>query len=69
MSWLRTNAYWIFEGIGVAIIAWVGWLFFHRKAEAKHSQIQNSGKGSTNLQAGRDLNIGQHKNDPKRPKE
>lgn len=56
LAWCDAHP-WVFEGIGVAVIGWVGWLIF-RKREAANSRSQKqSVKGGTAYQAGRDLNI------------
>jgi len=59
ISWLSQNRTWVFSGIGVAVpIAIVGWLL--SRGRAKRSQGQQSGAGSSNLQAGRDINVAIH---------
>ncbi|MFI6617555.1 hypothetical protein [Streptomyces sp. NPDC050528] len=48
---------WAFGGVGGAIVvAAVGWFFFDRRSDSA-KQSQRSGKNSTNIQAGRDLNV------------
>ncbi|MCW8408909.1 hypothetical protein OQJ13_07985 [Legionella sp. PATHC035] len=49
----------LFGGLGTALI---GWLLFNN-INKKHSQKQKSGKGSINVQVGKDFTI---KNDSKR---
>lgn len=48
---------WAFGGVGgAAVIAAAGWFIFDRRNETA-KQSQRSGNNSTNIQAGRDLNI------------
>ena len=59
MEYVINNIEWIFSGIGVFIIALVIRMFLNRKRK-KTSNIRQkikSGKKSTNIQAGRDLEI------------
>jgi hypothetical protein len=52
MNWFFSNAHWIFEGIGTALIGFaLGWV-------AKGYQVrqsQTSGSHSQNVQVGRDI--------------
>ena len=50
-DWLVANREWIFGGIGVAVIGWIGWFLFGRGK----TQSQKAGDNSTNIQVGRDL--------------
>jgi hypothetical protein len=59
-DWLIQNEQWLFSGIGVAIVSWIGALIFKRN-NSSSSQTIRSGNNSTNLQAGRDVNIGSNK--------
>lgn len=52
-SYIRANTEWIFSGIGVAVISLAVYLFKRRSSK----QYQRGGKGSTNIQAGGDINI------------
>ena len=52
-TYIRTNTEWIFSGIGVAVISLVAYLFKRRSSK----QYQRGGRDSTNIQAGRDINI------------
>jgi len=56
-SWLSEHYKWIFSGVGVTVIVGIFTLFFTKK-QASSSQIIRSGKGSTNIQSGRDVIIG-----------
>ncbi|MEV5959631.1 hypothetical protein AB0M11_38825 [Streptomyces sp. NPDC051987] len=48
---------WAFGGVGGALaVAVIGWFFFDRRNDSA-KQSQRSGNNSTNIQAGRDLNI------------
>lgn len=57
IGWLDRNKQWVFSGTGVAvlsaIIAIVRWLI--RRRAATPQQAQQSGAGSQNIQAGRDI--------------
>jgi len=50
------NKSWIFEGIGVAVLAGFAALFWRRR-ERTRMQRQSSGRESTNYQAGRDIKL------------
>jgi hypothetical protein len=50
LAWLYENKEWVFGGIGAAIITAI----IHRRSQ---SQRQRSGDKSTNIQAGRDVNM------------
>ena len=68
MEWILANKEWLFSGLLVAIpTAVVGWLFARRHLH--RSQVQKSGNGSINVQAGRNINIGRgsadERSDPK----
>jgi predicted tellurium resistance membrane protein TerC len=61
MEWLIKNKEWVFSGIGVAVLAWIGgWLFLRSKSETarKQKQIQRSGDNSINIQAGGNIHWG-----------
>lgn len=54
---------WVFEGVGVAALGWLG-LWYSRRRRARHRtdgagthQAQRGGRGSVNLQAGKDLHL------------
>jgi hypothetical protein len=48
---------WAFGGVGGAVVvAAAGWFIFDRRGDVA-KQSQRSGSNSTNIQAGRDLNI------------
>lgn len=57
MEWIIDNKEWLFSGLGVAII--VGLFAWSR--QIKHRQVQKGGHGSTNIQAGGDIDIGRRK--------
>lgn len=55
MDWIIENKDWLFSGVAIAIpIAIIGWFISTRG----NKQIQKSGKSSTNIQVGGNLNIG-----------
>jgi hypothetical protein len=58
MDWIWQNREWIFSGVGAALIGvLLGWM--KRKRDTSGTvQSQHSGRNSTNIQAGRDVNIG-----------
>lgn len=58
--WVIGNKEWLFSGVGVVVVAWVMRLIF-KKANASFTQTIRSGDSSTNVQAGRDINIGTKK--------
>ena len=47
---------WIFSGIGVAVLSLILTLFFKNKSKSKHIK-QNSGRDSTIMNAGGNINI------------
>jgi hypothetical protein len=53
---ILSNKEWLFSGIGVVIIGLILGVFFKKKTGS--SQIIKSGDSSNNVQAGRDINIG-----------
>jgi hypothetical protein len=55
LTWVLDNKGWLFSGIGVAAITAVVALFKRRQNGT--TQTQHSGANSTNVQAGRDINI------------
>ena len=53
MDWLIQNKEWLLSGVAVAVpLAIIGWLI----ATRGNKQTQKGGKGSTNIQAGGDIN-------------
>lgn len=56
VAWVIDNRAWLFSGVGAVILAWVGRLLF-KKNYASSTQTIRSGDSSTNVQAGRDVNI------------
>ena len=50
------NKEWLFSGLAIAVVAGL-WRLFGSKREGP-TQKQHGGAGSTNVQAGRDANIG-----------
>ena len=59
-GWLWSNREWVFSGIGVFVLGGVVWIVRRvlSRASATKVQTQRSGHGSTNIQAGRDITIG-----------
>ena len=55
-TWIVDNKEWLFSGIGVVVIAWIGRIIY-RKRQAHSSQNIRSGDKSTSIQAGRDVQI------------
>jgi hypothetical protein len=54
MQWILANKQWLFSGVLVAVpLAAMGWLLAKRSI----SQRQKGGKGSTNVQVGRDFTV------------
>lgn len=60
VAWVIDNKQWLFSGVGLVVVAWVGRLIF-KKRYASSTQIIRSGDSSTNVQVGRDVNIGTKK--------
>jgi hypothetical protein len=54
-DWIWQNKEWVFSGVGVAIVA--GVIAWFRRSPGS-GQSQRSGKNSVNIQAGRDINLG-----------
>lgn len=60
IEWIIGNKTWLFSGLAVAIpIAIIGWLV--SRSRNKTVQKQSSGSRSVNIQAGRDVSIGERK--------
>lgn len=60
MEWIVENKEWLFSGVAIAIpLAIIGWWFSDRGGK----QVQTGGDKSTNIQVGRDVKIGDNKND------
>lgn len=57
ITWIVDNKEWLFSGVGLIIVGWVGRLFF-KKTYSSSTQTIRSGDSSTSVQAGRDVNIG-----------
>ena len=57
ISWLLDNKQWLFSGVGVGIFGLLGRLFYKQRQNTSFQKIR-SGNNSTNLQAGRDINLG-----------
>lgn len=55
--WVIDNKQWLFSGVGLAVVVWVGRLIF-KKRSASTTQNIRSGDNSTNIQAGGDINVG-----------
>ncbi|WP_429281200.1 hypothetical protein [Paraburkholderia sp. GAS41] len=60
MHWIIDNKQWLFDGIGgafvIAVIGWIGSALFRRSEHG--GQRQRGGDKSINVQAGRDVKIG-----------
>jgi hypothetical protein len=60
MKWIIQNKEWLFSGAAIAIpLTIISWLF-SRKGD---TQVQKGGDNSTNIQVGRNLNIGGNRDD------
>ncbi len=55
LTWVIDNKEWIFGGIGVAAIT--GVIALLKRRQNGLTQRQTSGANSTNVQAGRDINL------------
>jgi hypothetical protein len=53
-NWLLANREWVFSGVGVALVTAVLAL---RRRNNRPSQSQTAGNSSTNIQAGRDIQL------------
>jgi len=60
-EWISNNYTWVFSGIGIFILSGII-TFFKRKGNNTIKQKQRSGKNSTNIQAGGNVEFTQ-KND------
>lgn len=60
VAWVINNKEWLFSGVGLVVVAWVGRLVF-KKTYASSTQTIRSGDSSTNVQSGRDVNIAMKK--------
>jgi hypothetical protein len=60
VEWIIENKTWLFSGLAVAIpLAIIGWILSRHRN--KTVQKQKSGSRSVNIQAGRDVSIGERK--------
>lgn len=57
VDWIIKNKNWLFSGVGGVVVVWMLRLIF-KKTFASSTQTIRSGDSSTNVQAGRDVNIG-----------
>lgn len=61
MQWLIQNKEWVFSGIGIPIIVWIGTLIVKKKNPEKlstsKSLSQSGGNHSTNIQGGKNVNV------------
>ena len=55
-EWISINKEWVFSGVGVPVIG-IAWAIVHNRKAALLQKIK-SGSGSTNIQVGRDIQIG-----------
>ena len=62
LTWVIDNKEWIFSGIGVAVIT--GVIALLKRRQNGLTQRQRSGANSTNLQAGRNINLNQGRSGP-----
>ena len=60
VAWVIDNVEWLFSGVGLVVVAWVGRLIF-KKTYASSTQTIRSGDSSTNIQVGRDANVATRK--------
>ncbi|MCP5250452.1 MAG: hypothetical protein R3E36_12370 [Nitrosomonas sp.] len=56
VAWVIKNKDWLFSGAGVVVVVWMLRFIFKKTFESS-SQTIHSGNSSTNIQAGRDVNI------------
>lgn len=62
IEWIIKNKNWLFSGLAVAIpLAIIGWII--SRPRNKIVQKQKSGSRSINIQAGKDVSIGERKDD------
>lgn len=66
IDWILKHREWIFSGIGVAALSLILTLFFKNKSKSKHIK-QNSGRDSTIMNAGGNINITNVKPNEKPP--
>ncbi len=59
-AWVIDNKQWLFSGAGLVAVTWIGRVLF-KKRHATSTQTIRSGDSSTNVQAGRNINIGTKK--------
>jgi hypothetical protein len=58
-DWLWKNREWVFSGVGVAaVVGIVAWFRNKGRSGSRIKQSQRSGHNATNIQSGRDINIG-----------
>ncbi len=67
IAWLIENKEWVFGGVGAAVLSGTCtllWRMFKRGGDSV-SQRQASGANSTNVQAGRDINLNKDSSTPR----
>lgn len=61
VSWIVSNKEWLFQGLGVSVIAGLALLARHLVGRTTDTpsaqQSQTGGSRSTNIQAGRDISV------------
>ncbi len=62
MDWIVQNKEWLLSGLLVVVPLTIFDWFISRKIKIR-KQIQKGGKSSTNIQAGRDININKGRED------
>lgn len=55
-TWVINNKEWLFSGLAIALVSWVGNIVYSKKKRLPSQEI-NSGKNSINIQTGNDVNI------------
>ncbi|WP_312478398.1 hypothetical protein [Stutzerimonas nitrititolerans] len=59
--WITQNYEWVFSGVGISVLSAAAWLF--KRNRDRTTQKQVGGTNSTNLQAGKHINIVINKKD------
>jgi hypothetical protein len=58
LKWILDNASWIFSGVGIVLFTGLGYLVKRVMNNNSNGQNQKVDRGSTAIQAGRDVKIG-----------
>ncbi len=56
LDWVVQNKQWLFSGVGIVIVSWLGRLIY-RRAQSSSVQTIHSGRNSINVVAGKNAYV------------